>query len=810
LITQTPPVAPPARSLRRVLGVVDRGPRPFGRAAAVSLATTALLTIAISVYFHPHRRIPLPQQHMIDYSVTALCFVAVLGLLSACWPYPIRAAVARKAIPDDGRAAIYLALTAWFPLLLVAVYYRARSTYRPAVHWLAFGYDDKRWESSLYLAAALAPMLLLIAAARVLKVARERPDSWRSALTAIVSGTAGPQQTDEAGESADVPRAAEVLRPHQAPRVAEASQPVKTRSAWSRFRTSWLSVPAKIATAAGIAYYFYGPPWYMNSTKAAIGYQEDVFLQGIQAISKGWIPYIGPAAEQYGPGAEFFSYLYMRHVSGLSVVGFRESWAVFEWLGATILFVAMFLALGYLRGLLATLLSALIYPALQLLHFIPHAQYNGFFGWANPLRYAGAISLILLLPAAIRRCPSWRGLTGAAFLGLTFGLLSYIAQENLIGGVAGTAAIAVMLLLTKTSGWRAVTTAIASALGGFLLVWLPILAFYAAHGVLGRFVYLYFMTPTAVAGGYSNTPFGGTQPTGREMLSALPWERMFHLLPLVLIVVALLAVFEFRPFRIAQNWTRERVLLVAATVTTILLYQGALLRSDEPHLAGTLEALPALIVVAATALPRLAGARRRATLVVAGLVLGAASFLLLPVHTYAPGAVSDRLEAPYLDRLRLAAAHTPPLPATLADQRVGAGLADYRSCCQASTLPMQPFIRLMNELHAIIGSRTTYVASFRNGYPGLIYFVADLTPAPIPLEPHTMVFNVPQRTVYLKEFKLDVLPKIQALVTVSLSEPEARLFLHYYRQAREIVLDYNGTPYYVLLSSGHAGKPARR
>ena len=111
---------------------------------------------------------------------------------------------------------------------------------------------------------------------------------------------------------------------------------------------------AGVLTSIAIAWYFYGPPWYLSQPGAGgIGVQEDVFLSGFQAISKGAIPYIGPASVQYGPGVQLLSYLYMRHIGTFSVVGFRESWAIFQWVGATILFVVFFLAFGYLRGLVS-------------------------------------------------------------------------------------------------------------------------------------------------------------------------------------------------------------------------------------------------------------------------------------------------------------------------------------------------------------------------------------------------------------------------------------------------------------------------
>ncbi len=118
-----------------------------------------------------------------------------------------------------------------------------------------------------------------------------------------------------------------------------------------------------------------------------------MFLGGVQAISKRRHALYRPAAVQYGPGTQLLSYLYMRHIGTFSVVGFREAWAIFEWPGASVFFVVLFLALGYGRGLAAALMSALIYPALHLVGFglLTSGAYSGFFGWANPLRYAGAI-----------------------------------------------------------------------------------------------------------------------------------------------------------------------------------------------------------------------------------------------------------------------------------------------------------------------------------------------------------------------------------------------------------------------------------
>jgi hypothetical protein len=115
---------------------------------------------------------------------------------------------------------------------------------------------------------------------------------------------------------------------------------------------------------------------------------------------------------------------------------------------------------------------------------------------------------------------------------------------------------------------------------------------------------------------------------------------------------------------------------------------------------------------------------------------------------------------------------------------------------------MTRFIAFMDQLHAIIGPRVTYVVSFPAGYPGLVYFVADLTPAPAPVDVHTMVLNMPQYRAYLAYFRSSVLPGTAALITPSLSAAEARYFRDRYASARVITLAYRHQPVYVLLRSG--------
>jgi hypothetical protein len=534
----------------------------------------------------------------------------------------------------------------------------------------------------------------------------------------------------------------------------------------------------------------------MAQTSAVVTPQEDFWFSGFQAISRGYIPYTGAAVIQYGPGTQVLTYLIMRHVTSFSIVGFRQAWAMYQWAGASVLFAVFFLAFGYVRGLAISLLSIVVYPGLQEVAFRPGGTFEGYFGWANPLRYAGMIALVALLPAVVRRCPSRRGIVAAVGLGVLWGFTSYLAQEDLIAGVVGALLVAALLLFSRTASWPAVRAALVAVLAGFLLIWLPVLAFYAVHGDLGKFLTLYFSLARAMAQGFGNTPWKGA--------TQMPFSlaTMYYALPFLLAVAAFLTVFEVRPVRIAVGWSRERLRFAVTVIITVMLYQGVLLRSDPTDMTATLLMVPAFVIMTATVLPRLLGGRQLVTLTLAGAVLFTASFLLLPRQAFALSSMRAQAAAPFRDRQRLAAEPRPGLPATLAARRIGAGLASAPQCCQGPSLSMASLAHDMEYIHTVIGNRTTYVSDFPHGYPGFVYFAADLTPAPVIADKYGTIFNEPQMQAYLTYFRTNVLPHTQALVTGAVTRPEARLFLQRYPNARRILLHLGQKPYYILLARG--------
>jgi len=142
--------------------------------------------------------------------------------------------------------------------------------------------------------------------------------------------------------------------------VARGADAVGSAAGGSRGGRGILPVMAGLATALGLAWYFSGPPWYLDKTRTPISHQEEVVLIGLQAVAKGHLPYVGVASVQYGPGTQVAAYWLMRHVTSFSVVGFREAWALLVWAGVSMLFAVFFLAFGYLRGLAVSVLSALV------------------------------------------------------------------------------------------------------------------------------------------------------------------------------------------------------------------------------------------------------------------------------------------------------------------------------------------------------------------------------------------------------------------------------------------------------------------
>ena len=96
------------------------------------------------------------------------------------------------------------------------------------------------------------------------------------------------------------------------------------------------------------------------------------------------------------------------------------------------------------------------------------------------------------------------------------------------------------------------------------------------------------------------------------------------------------------------------------------------------------------------------------------------------------------------------------------------------------------------------GTEIEYLAE--GAYPGLVYFVADLNPAPIAADEYDgSTLTEAGIQPYLTDFRVKVLPQTHALLTFTLEEPEAQYFLRRYPSARQVKLRYARQDYFVLL-----------
>jgi len=178
--TGTLPLGRTARWLDRALRAVNAGPRLFYRAAVVSLAVTSALAMTTAALIRPPGQFPVAQRNMMAGALAVLCLSAALGLASLVAGRSRPVAWLDGVLAQHVRAAIWLALAAWFPLLLLVVYYRAKATFPPPDQYVYFPYDDKRWETAAYLLGVIAPAIWLTTAVRVLAVGRCQPRTWRA------------------------------------------------------------------------------------------------------------------------------------------------------------------------------------------------------------------------------------------------------------------------------------------------------------------------------------------------------------------------------------------------------------------------------------------------------------------------------------------------------------------------------------------------------------------------------------------------------------------------------------------------------
>jgi hypothetical protein len=630
-------------------------------------------------------------------------------------------------------SAVLLAIPVVFIALLIPVAFLAARTHPTTLVWNHFGFLDRRWLTSLFLIATAGVALALATAAGLVARITNEP-----------------------------PRAVEEPRQWR-PNAAVA-----------------------LVCGAAVAAYFFAPPWHLAHTP--IDYHEALTMGGVQAVREGTVPYVDAAAVQYGPLAQLINVWYAAITGHVSVDGFREVTLLFQWLAATIFVCALALRVRPVVAAVTALAAIVVFPTLQTFAITPHGTFEGFWGWTDALRYAGVFLLAMGFPAVAARPTVVR----AVSLGLGWGVLCLVAQENLIGGILVVGILAILLVATDTLGRGAMLRALAGVATGALLVAIAACVYWAARGSLGRFIEFYWLVPRAVASGYSNTPFPNAT-----------YGRLFYGLPFLLGVLMIAALMAGRPLRVARRWSERRIVLVSAITAAIVSHTGALTRSDAPHLVNTELALPAAICIAAFELPALMGATRAPARWLGAVAIAGAAVAVLPFtgRVLSPAKTPDKIYRPLAARVHPPRAKpiAPGVAAnTVAARRIGDETLAAGRCCTKARIPMADLVRFMNRLHDVVGRRRVFV-----DYTGVVtspvtYFLADLRPAPFRQDYGTMVLNNRIRDTWLRWFRAH-LGGTEAVITTSAARTVPRIWTAANPRHRTVRVPWAGRTVLVML-----------
>lgn len=667
-------------------------------------------------------------------------FVASIIAFAVC--HAVRRPKASDTPPEDRSVlrSLFLALQMGMLLMILPAALRSWRSSLYDLDWLAWGFQDKRYIFALYWIGLLT---VLVFPAVFYALLSPRIDLQRS--------TASPDRIDK-------------------------------RS------IRYLNIFGKVALALGFAWYFAGPPWNLDQLKRFVDVHEQVHLGPLQAIQRGFVPYLGPASIQYGPGMQSFQYVYMEQTRAFSLVGLRETFAIAYLVSFALL--CLYATLSFHPGLaVSVVLLARQYSSFSMYGWDMHGSLDGFYGWSNPLRYMGGALLVLVLPSLLKdeAKQPWT-IIASLLMGLLWGLLVYAAPENISCGVFGCVILATLLVARRQVKWRALLRVSACLACGAAMIWIPILSYYAWHGSCLEFIRNFLLIPSLVSKGYTNTRYYGDWSD--------PLTIAFYFTPLLLAVAGLTLVFDLRKRGFRERWTQGQRTALAALCVVVACYPTVLFRSDTSHLTNVMTGLPILVVVYLREVPGLfglSGFRRWGAVAAAGLVFSC----MYPFRV-------QEFASPYqllVERpTRRFMVHSPEPEhfgvEQMAEARLGGDLRNIDVLFYYGPSG-QEACRHFNGLHRELGQARVFVCSFPFTWASSVYFLADLRPAPASLDVSTMVVNSEIRDADLAHM-LEHLEDYDVLISVDTKNPYAQKFMALVPHCVVEPRTFSGETYYLL------------
>lgn len=711
--------------------------RPLSLDAAVGLLplSVALLSVLVLLLLFVQRTV----QEASPFS-SSLGRWAMMALITSLALYRRSSAEPTKAgTTESGLKSYALALNVGVVLLIVPVFLAVWHThYDDPMSW-TYPFLNKRWLVALYLWLLGTSLLLPSAIDRLLREATVPPP----------------------------------------PAAARSS----TRMESLRW---WLGLALTLTVVA----FLFLPPWHIDLRHLKIDFHEQVHLGGLQAIDKGYVPYVGPASTQYGPGSQLLEYLFMKATGHFDIVSFREAQVA--------LHVATFAAvctLTYtLAGFWTTMLVVVLgigFSPLMFFQFAGDRVINGWWGWGNSARYLGAVVTVLAAAAVLIRSKHTERIRSTIAIGALWGFCAWVSQENLSSTVLALGMLLSLLWATETVPPALIRRTCGHLAAGFAAIWLPLLVYYALHGVAGQFLHNYTTVPRAVAMGFSNT-WWSEGPADRR-------APAFYFTSLLVVVLGIGTLRDGAALRLRRALDRRQVLFLACVCTLAATYMTSLYRSDAAHLTNTLLPLPLVLALGFRDWPEwIARSGFGRTVVRIAFVAGA--LYLYPLADVVTNVYGTVFEGPWLHLVE----HAPEPPPGVQDdpripfKRATKYLADEPLVADGS-VPMRTFLEEATAVRELIGTRKTYVESFPTLYTGVIYFMLDLTPASYQYDQETLVINDEIRAEAYRYFRQHV-RDVEAVVTRSTESREAQIFFVAHPEARIIPRKLAQYPYVVLIA----------
>jgi hypothetical protein len=376
------------------------------------------------------------------------------------------------------------------------------------------------------------------------------------------------------------------------------------------------------------------------------------------------------------------------------------------------------------------------------------------------------------------------------WLGVVWGLGSWLAQESLTTTSAAVALLLTLLWLTRTIAVSKAVWLVWNLIIGFACVIIPLVCYYAARGSAGALLQAYFAYPLAVAAGFGNEWWP-------EQDSASPARFSYYLTLPFLIGCAICTVWRLPALRLVTPLDHRRARFLAFICVQLICYQTALLRSDSTHLMNSFIALPFVLVLGFVDLPRWLAARP------AGRWGVRAGFVLLAVIVY-----------PSVMRAMDVKALGGPARRFRASSLAGEAPVRNDGLSFARTRPLEPHEQLFfgdppmsvrefdvfaAELRHVVGQRKSYFMRIDWIAGGLIAFVADLTPAPHPIGGDLFTINDRARMRVADHIRTHP-QDYDAMIGPSLTGPEARAFLESHPGAVILERRLGAATVYILLS----------